>query len=200
VLEADGLDRPSMRNVAKTLNTGTATLYWRVGPKDGLLDLAFDHIIGEQEIPDPTLSAGRNARMMRATLLRHRDVVRLPIGRMAMGSNALRCGDRLLGILHAGGVPPELTVTAQRLLFAIVNGSSLDDTEEGGQPPTDRPEDAADLARDYVASLPPDRLPHLVELAGHFAGPGRDQEFELLLDLFVEGLARRAGSTLSPVS
>jgi hypothetical protein len=97
------------------------------------------------------------------------------------------------GILRAGGVPPALAVTAQRLLFAIVNGFSLDDTEEGGMPPADQPDDAAGMARDYVASLPPDRFPHLVSLAGHFTGPGRAQEFELLLDLFVEGLAARAG-------
>ena len=137
--------------------------------KDGLLDLVFDHIIGEQEVPDPDPERWEEqlrevARTMRATLLRHRDVVRLSIGRIAMGPNALRYGDRLLGILRAGGVPPDLAVTAHRLLFAIVNGFSLDDTEEGGMPP-----------------------------AGHFAGPGRNHEFELLLDLFVEGLAQRAG-------
>jgi AcrR family transcriptional regulator len=198
VLDADGLDRLSMRHVARTLNTGAATLYWHVGSKDGLLDLVFDHIIGEQEVPDPDPERWQEqlrevARTMRATLLRHRDVVRLSIGRFAMGPNALRYGDRLLGILRAGGVPPELAVTSHRLLFAIVNGFSLDDTEEGGLPPADRPDDPA-AARDYVASLPADRFPHLIELAGHFAGPGRDQEFELLLDLFVDGLAQRAAS------
>jgi TetR/AcrR family tetracycline transcriptional repressor len=202
VLDADGLDRLSMRHVAKTLNTGAATLYWHVGSKDGLLDLVFDHIIGEQNVPDPDAERWEEqlrevARTMRATLLRHRDVVRLSIGRMAMGPNALRYGDRLLGILRAGGVPPDLAVTAQRLLIAIVNGFSIDDTEEGGRPPADRPADAARLAREYAASLPPERFPQLVAHARHFAGPGRDQEFELLLDLFVEGLAQRV-ATRSP--
>ena len=199
LLDAHGLEALSMRHLAKTLDTGAATLYWHVGSKDGLLDLIFDHIIGEQPVPDPDPDRWQEqirevARTMRATILRHRDVVRLSIGRMPMGPNALTYSDRLLAILRAGGVPDELAVTGHRLLFAIVNGFTMDDTEEGGQPPSDRPApaDAGAAARDYVGSLPADRFPQLVALADHFAGPDRDRQFELLLDLFVDGLARRA--------
>src|SRR5512132_1614763 len=53
VLDADGLDGLSMRRVAEELDTGPASLYWHVGSKDGLLDLLFDHVIGEQHVPDP---------------------------------------------------------------------------------------------------------------------------------------------------
>ena len=53
VLDADGLELLSMRHVARTLNTTAAALYWHVGSKDGLLDLIFDRVIGEQPVPDP---------------------------------------------------------------------------------------------------------------------------------------------------
>jgi hypothetical protein len=47
------------------------------------------------------------------------------------------------------------------------------------------------MARDYLVALPRDHFPHLTELADHFAAD--DQRFELLLDLFVDGLAQRSG-------
>jgi hypothetical protein len=51
------------------------------------------------------------------------------------------------------------------------------------------------MTRDYLASLPSDRFRHLVEFADHLTTGDADQRFELLLDLFVDGLAARARST-----
>jgi AcrR family transcriptional regulator len=199
VLDADGLDRLTMRYVAATLNTTAAALYWHVGSKDGLLDLIFDRVIGEVPVPDPDPDNWQEqlkqvARGERATILAHRDIIRLSIGRIPMGPNALRYAERVLAILRAGGVPDELAVAGQQLLISIVSGFAIDETGEGGQPPADQPPtgEAAAMARDYVASLPADRFPHLVHLADHFASDDADQRFELLLDLFVGGLAQRA--------
>ena len=51
-----------------------------------------------------------------------------------------------------------------------------------------------DAARDYLASLPPAQFPNLTAVADHFTDADPDQRFELLLDLFVDGLAQRATS------
>jgi hypothetical protein len=48
------------------------------------------------------------------------------------------------------------------------------------------------MTRDYLAALPSDRFPNLAELADLVAAADADQRFELLLDLFVDGLAHRA--------
>jgi hypothetical protein len=131
---------------------------------------------------------------MRATILGHRDIVRLSIGRIPMGPNALRYADRHVAILRAGGLPDALALTGQQLLISIVIGFAIDETGEGGQPPADQPppEAAAAMARDYVASLPRDRFPNLAAVADHFAAADADERFELLLDIFVTGLAQRA--------
>ena len=198
VLDEDGLDQLSMRHVARTLDTTAAALYWHVGSKDGLLDLLLDRVIGEQHVPDPDPERWQEqlkevARTMRATLLGHRDIVRLSIGRIPMGPNALRYADRLIGILRAGGLPDPLAVAAQQLLISIVIGFAIDETGEGGQPPADGPSPglAGVMARDYLATLPRHRFPHLVGVAEHFAAGDTDQRFELLLDIFVDGLAQR---------
>ena len=43
-----------------------------------------------------------------------------------------------------------------------------------------------------VAALPGNRFPNMVAVADHYAIIDQDLRFELLLDLFVEGLARNA--------
>jgi AcrR family transcriptional regulator len=199
LLDAEGLDGLSMRRVGDELDTGAASLYWHVGSKDGLLDLIFDRVIGEQKVPDPDPERWQDqlkevARTMRATILRHRDIVRISIGRIPMGPNAVRYSERLLAILRAGGVPDQLAVAGFQLMFSVVNGFTMDETGEGGEPPADQPpaDEAARMVRDYVGSLPPDRFPNLAQLADHFAFSDPDQRFELLLDLYVDGLAKRA--------
>jgi hypothetical protein len=48
------------------------------------------------------------------------------------------------------------------------------------------------MVGDYLASLPADQFSNIQAVGRHFADPDQDSRFELLLDLFVEGLARRA--------
>lgn len=197
LLDRDGLDHLSMRRVADELDTGPASLYWHVGSKDGLLDLIFDRVIGEMEVPDPEQERWKEqleeiAKTMRATILRHRDIVRISIGRIPMGPNALHYSERIFAVMRAGGVPDALAVTGQHLLFAVVNGFTLDETLDlgvEGAAPVD--ENAANLARDYIAALPVDQFPNLVAVADQFAFVDNDQRFALLIDLYVDGLAQR---------
>jgi AcrR family transcriptional regulator len=197
LLDQHGLDALSMRRIAEELDTGAASLYWHVGSKAGLLDLIFDRVIGEVDVPEPEPQRWQEqlkevARSTRAVILRHRDIVRISIGRIPMGPNALRLSEGLFAILRAGGIPDQLAVTAQHLLFAIINGFTLDETTELGVETEGPPdEQAADAARAYLAELPAERFPNLVAVAEHFHNADKDQSFELLIDVFVEGLAAR---------
>jgi AcrR family transcriptional regulator len=197
LLDRDGLDELSMRRLADELDTGPASLYWHVGSKDGLLELIFDRVIGEVEIPAPEPERWQQqlkevANAGRAMILRHRDIVRISIGRIPMGPNALHVSEGLFAILRAGGVPDHLAVTAHHLLFALINGFTLDETTDLGVEIDDPPdEEAATAARDYVGALPAEEFPNLVAVAPHFGDTDNDERFELLIDLFVDGLAQR---------
>lgn len=194
VLDRDGLDQLSMRRIADQLGTGPASLYWHVGSKDELLDLVFDRVIGELDPPDPDPDRWAEqlkdvARDMRAGIRRHRDVVRLSMGRFPLGPNALRFTERVLSILRAGGLPDDLAVSASYLLTVVVNGFMQEEAPAAAQVPE------ADLmrsVRDYFASLPRDRFPNLVAVAGTFTEGDADERFDLLVDLFVDGLIARA--------
>ncbi len=203
VLDAEGLAGFSMRKVADELNTGAASLYWHVGSKDGLFDLIFEEIIGEQveEIPHPDPKHWQEqlkevARTMRRAILRHRDIVQLSIGRIPMGPNALRMSEAVLAILRAGNVPDDLAVQSYLLMISAVNGFTMDEagyeTEAPeGAPPAD---EAAKMVETYFSSLPDDQFSNLKEVAEHFAITDQDARFDLLIDLFVDGIAARAAS------
>jgi AcrR family transcriptional regulator len=206
LLDREGLAALSMRRLAEELGTGAASLYWHVGSKDGLLDLVLDQVIGELKIPDPDPDRWQEqlkqvARDQRAGCLRHPWVVRVSIGRIPMGPNALRYSERILAILRAGGVPPHLAVQGYLLLIATINGFTIDETgvddapAAGDRPLPIDPEDlqqVADMARDYIASLPAALFPNMTALADEFAFSNPDERFELLIDIFVDGLSRRA--------
>ena len=202
LLDRDGLAAFSMRRVAEELDTGAASLYWHVGSKDGLLDLILEEVIGEQvdEIPEPDPDRWQEqvkdvARTMRETILRHRDIVQISIGRIPMGPNALRLSEAVLAILRAGGVPDELAVQSYLLLISAVNGFTMDEagfSEEQAPPTAPPPDQAGSMVRGYLESLPADQFPNLTEVADGFAMGDQNARFELLIDLFVEGLARRA--------
>jgi AcrR family transcriptional regulator len=209
LLDREGLAALSMRRLAEELGTGAASLYWHVGSKDGLLDLVLDQLIGEQQVPDPDPGHWQEqlkevARTQRATTLRHPYLVRISIGRIPMGPNALRYSERVLAILRAGGLSPRLAVQGYLLLISAVNGFTLDETgvEDGapddtgsGQPmDAAKQQEAANMARDYIASLPTEHFPTMVSLADEFAFADDDERFEMLIGIFIEGLARRAGS------
>jgi AcrR family transcriptional regulator len=111
LLDREGLAALSMRRLAEELGTGAASLYWHVGSKDGLLDLVLDQIIGEQQVPDTDPGHWQEqlkevARRPRGITLRHPYTVRVSIGRIPMGPNALRYTERVLAILRAAGCHP----------------------------------------------------------------------------------------------
>jgi AcrR family transcriptional regulator len=203
LLDREGLSALSMRRLGEELGAGAASLYWHVGSKDGLLDLVLDQLIGEVEVPEPDPARWQEqlkeaAKSQRRVSLRHPYLVRVSIGRIPMGPNALRITERTLALLRAGGLSPRLAVQGYLLLIDTVNGFTLDETgvEDGGAPqlPPEELQKVADMARDYIASLPAEQFPNMTELAGEFAFSDADERFEILMDIFVDGLARRAAS------
>jgi AcrR family transcriptional regulator len=203
VLDAEGLAGFSMRRVADELNTGAASLYWHVGSKDGLFDLIFEEVIGEQvdDVPDPDPERWQGqlkevARTMRRAILRHRDIVQLSVGRIPMGPNALRMSERVLALLRSGGISDELAVQSYLLMISVVNGFTLDEAGYEQEAPEGAPpaEEAAQMVRTYFESLPDDQFSNLKQVAQHFAMTDQDARFDLLIDLFVDGIAARAAS------
>jgi AcrR family transcriptional regulator len=202
LLDREGMDALSMRRLAEELGIGPASLYWHVGSKDGLLDLVLDQVVGETKIPEPDPDRWQDqlkdvARAQRAMSLRHPWVVRVSLGRIPIGPNSLRHSEHVLAILRAAGLPSRVAVQGYLLLVSAVNGFTIDETGVEDSPNViDLPRDgetrqhSAEMARDYLAALPPSQFPNMTSLASEFALADTDERFELLIDTFVAGLAR----------
>jgi AcrR family transcriptional regulator len=195
LIDRDGAGELSMRRIADELGTGPASLYWHVGSKDELLDLVFDEVIGELDPPAPepdrwTEQLKEVARDMRDGIARHRDIVRISMGRFPVGPNALAFTERVLAILRAGGLSDDLAVSASYLLTVVVNGFMLEAAPSTARDAPD--EDVVRAVSGYFASLPAERFPNLVAVAGEFTQGDMTQRFDLLIDLFVDGLAAHA--------
>jgi TetR/AcrR family tetracycline transcriptional repressor len=161
--------------------------------------VAFDRALGELRVPDPDPGRWREqlaevAQRLRDVLRRHRDAVPHYVGPLPGGGNGLRVHERVLAILRAGGLSDGLSVAGLHLLWIVVNGFSLEETPPAAQAPREPLEgDDISLVRRYFATLPGDRYPNLVAVAEHLAPADMDQRFGLLIDLYLEGLASRAG-------
>ena len=200
LMDAEGFEAFSMRALAQRLGTGAASLYWHVGSKDGLLDLVFDQLIGEMAVPEPDGARWKEqlkqvALNQRATILRHRDLVAISMGRIPMGPHALRYTESVVAILRAGGVPDDLAVSGYLLLFALVNGFTMDEMADPVLGPEEGPDQLSPNAvSGYLASLPAAQFPNIVATAPYFAQWDNNVQFEMLVDLYVDGLAQRAAA------
>ena len=104
--------------------------------------------------------------------------------------------------MQAGGLPPRLAVQGYLLLISAINGFTADEmggeggaaAAAAGRPDGSAHQELAGMITGYFASLPPADFPHLTKLSGEFGLTDGDERFELLLDIFVDGLARRAAA------
>ena len=157
--------------------------------------MALDQALAELEVPqpDPGRWAGQLAevaRQIRAVISRHRDIIPSSVGFLPGGGRALRCHERVLAIMRAGGLPDNRAAAGLYLLWVIVNGFSLEETP--AREPQQPGPDLSHEADRYFASLPGDRFPNLVAAAGEFAKTDFDERFEQLIAIFIDGLTGRA--------
>jgi len=98
--------------------------------------MALDQALTEVEVPHPDPGRWASqlagvARQLRAVIGRHRDIVPASVGFVPGGALALRCHERVLAIMRAGGLPDSQSVAGLYLLWIIVNGFSLEEAQTG---------------------------------------------------------------------
>src|SRR5690606_15593423 len=190
IIDREGVDGLSMRSIADELDTGAASLYAHVSGKEELLDLVFDRVVGEIELPQPDPARWQHqlkewASEARRVLKSHRDIARVSLGRIPTGVNVLRTSEWLLGLLSAAGLPEKVVAYAGDI-GALVVGAYV--YEESVEEANADPEMYAMVA-EYMQGLPPEVFPNIVAMGSALWEGGSDERFEFLLDVFVAGLA-----------
>ncbi|MEV0583296.1 TetR/AcrR family transcriptional regulator [Nonomuraea sp. NPDC050310] len=206
ILDDEGLEAVSMRRVAQELNTGPASLYAHVANKEELLELMYEQVIGEIELPAPDdprpwqEQIREIVRNSQRTLARHGSIAATVMAGVPTGPNSMRMAERMLGVMLGGGIPKRVaTMAMDRLAMYItadVYESSLYQSmwRASGKEREQFVTDYFGQIREYFLSLPPERFPHLSASVEEMLEGDGDERFEFGLDLIIAGIEARLKS------
>ncbi|MFY9650082.1 MAG: helix-turn-helix domain-containing protein [Trebonia sp.] len=188
LVDAEGLDRLSMRRLATALDVSAASLYFHYATKDELLEAVAADILAK--VDTSAFSSGWEpgvrawARSLRAALAAHPRLV--PVLSHAPGrrADALQRADDIQGGLVAAGWPPREATMIGAAAKYLVFGAALGSFAEGF---------AAD------PEVYADRYPHLGQahrLAARAAEVDRES-FDFALEQLIAGLRARYAREMS---
>ncbi|UAK33919.1 TetR/AcrR family transcriptional regulator [Nocardia asteroides] len=133
LLDAEGMEALSMRQLGARLNAGATSLYRHVANRDELIELVVDEVYGEIDVPridDPAqwrAAAQECATSLRAMILRHPWMASTlgQVGLSYLGPNVMRLNDRMVGLFEAGGFPAEEAGDAIGAVISYVVGIGI---------------------------------------------------------------------------
>ncbi|MFB6812815.1 TetR/AcrR family transcriptional regulator [Streptomyces sp. NPDC056387] len=198
LIDEVGIQALTLRMLAESLNSGTATLYRHFDGKDELLALVADRILGEIRVPAENLAdlpwrraVTAAAEAFYGTLREHPNVLPLLAAQVPVGPNGLRARERLIALFLGHGFPLALAARAFTAIGHYVIGFAL---QQHG-PGTPRPEDQ-DQLRDYYNSLDSSAFPVIIAAAEELTSVPLQEEFHFGLELLLNGLEQARNSGL----
>lgn len=199
--DSEGIQAVTIRRLASDLGVTPMALYWHFHNKDELLDGMVGGIFEQVDLS--VEAAATWPEQLRALLSSMLDVLRVhpataPLlsTRSSTSESTLRATEAMLDILRRGGFSPtEATQVARHALStltSLVSGVSGTVLREESVELLD----AQRRAWLFLASLPPDRYPRLVEAAGPLSQcEDPDGSFAFGLDLLLAGIEAMAART-----
>ncbi len=194
VLGKEGMDAVTMRRVAQELETGAASLYVHVANKDELRALLSDRIHGLIPLPEPDPAHWREqlTQLLRdsvAVHVAHPGLAQQNMSGLPTGPNALRLMEVMLTLLRLGGMDDQVVAWAADLLGMFLPATALEEELFAAAGRTeDTMREFADQYATYLRSLPADRFPTLVSLAGPLTFGGDRERFTFKVDVILNGL------------
>jgi len=189
--DAEGLDRLSMRRLAKELGVEAMSLYNHVANKSEIFSGMLEVVVAEIELPsaadDWKVAMRRNAISTRDVLRRHAWASSLWMSSQSGGPAQLRRTDWILRTFREAGLSPDLVYHALHILEAYALGATVQHQSF----PYSR-EEIAGMADTFLRQLPAEEYPDLVDHVKQHLDPptGAEGGFELGLDLILTGLER----------
>ena len=178
----DGLDSLTVRSLASSLGTSSATLYRHVASIDELLVLMVDRVLGGIDLLDDERPARERVTHIswefRRVLLEHPGIVPALRASPLLGPNAMRGAEAGLAGFLAMGFDDDIAVRGYLALIDYVLGSVFFDTASGGE-------------RNARASSLSSRTRTDTALATHsdaIRSASSDEVFGLGVEAFLDGL------------
>lgn len=184
-LDKEGLARFSLRGVAKALDVPVTSLYWHIINKQGVLELARDHVVGQIVLADLPSKKWRESlddytRRLYATVIDHPWLPAVGGVSMVFGPRTLELSEKVFAIFSASDVPEDEVAFVNSTLVAFAVGSAQLQASTADQD--------AKVATITDAALDASRYPHLTHWLATARGTQSTQELQR--DGFEYGLRR----------
>lgn len=188
LVDDKGLAALNMRELAEQLGAGTMSLYHHVPGREALLDGIVEQVLGEIELPPPSLRGWKRrvsvmARSFHDVSLRHPNCVPLLVTRPFASDVALRPCEAAFGVLAEAGFDPDRALVIFRTVVSYVLGFVM--MEAAGF--------LGGLSHDTdPAELAAHGLPSLARIAPILADRDVPADFEAGLRIILDGTGRRS--------
>ncbi|MFG1647335.1 TetR/AcrR family transcriptional regulator C-terminal domain-containing protein [Amycolatopsis sp. NPDC049252] len=186
--EAEGVERLTMRGVAKRLGVDAMSLYNHVASRDALLDAITEEVLARLRLPAPSGDLEADVRAVagafRSAAQQYPRCATLVLTRQLGAPAALGPTEAVLAVLDRAGFPPDRAVHALRTALAFLVGSLMREVSAG---PAFSGTDV-EGAQQREAELRAAGLPHVAAAAPDLAICDHDEEFEFGLTALVAAL------------
>jgi AcrR family transcriptional regulator len=190
VIEADGVEKLTMRRLATELGCTPMALYHHVRDKEDLLRLLLNDYADQVVWPDLPEEPRQRVRVaalaMRDVLATRSWVVEILAADDLLGVSALWVTESIVNGFVAGGLPLERAVRAYRVLWHYTAGNLIVRARSARRATEDRPTFRAQV----FADLDADTYPRLAALGSDYLSLAAEDTYELGLDALIEGLLR----------
>ncbi|MEV1171566.1 TetR/AcrR family transcriptional regulator [Nonomuraea sp. NPDC049784] len=203
IVDAEGLEALSMRRVAQEFDTGPASLYAHVANKEELLELIYERVLGEIELPERDPSRWKEqlrAYAMEAhrVLSAHSDLARVALANIPSGENSIRAGEFVFGLLIEAGMSPRDASLSMDRISLYVTGDAYEGSlhyarmrAAGLDSPQEYFEHFVRQISDYYRALPSERFPHIRKFVDELIADDGEDRFRYGLDLILDGIEAR---------
>jgi len=187
--DQSGLESLTMRRLGRELGVEAMSLYNHVANKDDILDGMVDVVLSDIQVP-ATGTHWKSAMRQRAlsaheVLLAHPWAALQIMSRYNIGPGMTRYLDATLGRLREGGFSIDGALDAWNVLDSHLYGFTLQELNLPFEV-----DQTQQVSADVLGQLPADQFPHVVEVITKIMQTGRRENFELGLDLILDGLER----------
>jgi AcrR family transcriptional regulator len=202
IADAEGLEAVSMRRVASELGAGTMSLYRYVQSRDELIELMFDQVQGEHDLPaKPTGDWRADLRLLavqaRAVALRHPWMPGLFVARPSIGPKSLWLMEFGLSAMDNLGLDVDTGMGFGGMVNAFVRGfvqAELAETEALRRTGLTEDEWRAATGPYMQQVLATGRYPTIAKaMRDGDHHPDMDAAFASALDMVLDGMALRLG-------
>ena len=214
IMQAEGLDRVTMRRLAQELDTGPASLYVYVRNTAELHAAMLEDLLSQVDL-SPVTAAGDWRDRLTGILFSYTAIL---FGQPGLAQSALvtrpngpaylSLAEGILALLSAGGVPPARAAWAVDLLLHFATSTAA---EQGTRQQAIDADDEQDVLAAALRDAPAGRFPHIAALGAELmSGEGPDRlrwGFAVLISGILQtarpgepGSAAEPGSTGQPGS